>query len=90
MQQSFSEDYINDYLTHVGLPINEKNKRLAEWALNAPVPAGWKEEVSQEGDVYYWRYGKDNERVVSWEHPIDDILKEWANDKFGYDTSHNI
>lgn len=62
MIQNFSDEYLDEYLKYLGLEINEQNRKLSLWALNAPVPAGWKEGVSEEGDVYYWKEDENQEK----------------------------
>lgn len=75
--QQFSDEYLEQYLTHLKIDVNPQNKKLALWALNAPVPSGWEEGITKEGDLYYWKTNANGTRDVRWEHPIDNVLKEW-------------
>jgi hypothetical protein len=50
---------------------------MALWALAAPIPAGWHEGTTPQGDLYFWRENLDGSKEVRWEHPIDEFLKDW-------------
>lgn len=70
-----SAGQVMTYARHLGMNLTRDLDLLwiAEQALNAPTPAGWKEHTTEDGTVYY---SNQETGLKTYAHPLDDHFRE--------------
>lgn len=66
---------VQKFAEYMGMDIIEDNELLyiAEWALTAPLPAGWTVHLDSEGNEFYHHTAT---KVSQYDHPMDGKYKE--------------
>ncbi|EAR84626.2 WW domain protein (macronuclear) [Tetrahymena thermophila SB210] len=75
IEYSPTKEEIIEYAKYLGMDIQKDQRYLyiAEEGLRAPLPEGWKEYITQEGEIYYFNQEK---QMSQWEHPSDEFYKQ--------------
>ncbi|KAL4436466.1 hypothetical protein ABPG74_003032 [Tetrahymena malaccensis] len=75
IEYSPTKEEIIEYAKYLGMDIQKDQRYLyiAEEGLRAPLPEGWKEYITQEGEIYYFNQEK---QLSQWEHPSDEFYKQ--------------
>ncbi|KAL4477349.1 hypothetical protein ABPG72_002343 [Tetrahymena utriculariae] len=75
IEYSPTKEEIIEYAKYLGMDVLKDQRYLyiAEEGLRAPLPEGWKEYITQEGEIYYFNQEK---QMSQWEHPSDEFYKQ--------------
>lgn len=70
-----TEDEINKFAEYMGMDLIEDKEFLyiAEWALTAPLPAGWTVHLDSQGNEFYYNTVT---KVSQYDHPMDGKYRE--------------
>lgn len=70
-----TEDEINKFAEYMGMDLQKDKEFLyiAEWALTAPLPAGWTVHLDSKGNEFYYNTAT---KVSQYDHPMDGKYRE--------------